>query len=75
MNTNQIRTPGLDIKQTTGVKCESCENETFVETFFLRKASKLLTGSSQDSLIPIPTFQCSKCDHINKEFTPNFDNA
>jgi hypothetical protein len=72
---NQLRAPGIDIKQTTAIKCESCEGETFVETFYLRKASKLLTGSSQDSLIPIPTFQCSKCNHINKEFVPNFDNA
>lgn len=75
MNNNQLRAPGIDIKQTSAIKCESCENETFNETVFLRKASKLLTGSSQDTLIPIPTFQCSKCGHINKEFIPNFDIA
>jgi hypothetical protein len=72
---NQLRAPGIDIKQTIAIKCESCEGETFTETFYLRKASKLLTGSMQDSLIPIPTFQCSKCNHINKEFIPNFDKA
>ena len=69
---NQFSTPGINIQQTTEVKCEACENETFVEVAFIRKASKLLTGSSSDSLIPIPTFACSKCHHINKEFTPKF---
>ena len=69
---NQYSAPGINIQQTAGIKCESCENETFVEVVFLRKASKLLTGSSSDSIIPIPTFACSKCQHINKEFTPKF---
>ncbi len=72
---NKMKMPGLDIKQTTAIKCESCENETFSEVVYLRKASKLLTGSSQDSIVPIPTFQCSKCGHINKEFTPKIDIA
>jgi uncharacterized Zn finger protein len=75
MMDNKMKMPGLDIKQTTAIKCESCENETFSEVVYLRKASKLLTGSSQDSIVPIPTFQCSKCGHINKEFTPKIDIA
>jgi uncharacterized Zn finger protein len=75
MNGPSIKQPGVDIRQTTGIKCESCENETFQEVVYIRKASKLLTGSPQDTIIPIPTFQCSKCGHINKDFTPNFDIA
>jgi hypothetical protein len=63
----------IDPKNTTAIKCEECENETFREVVFIRKASKLLTGQPQDSVIPIPTFECSKCNHINKEFTPNFN--
>ena len=37
---------------------------------FIRRASKLLTGQANDSMIPIPTFQCDACSHINKEFLP-----
>ncbi len=57
---------------STAVKCENveCANETFVEVVFIRKVSKLLTGAAKDSYAPIPTFQCSKCGHINKEFIP-----
>lgn len=60
-------------KNSTSVKCESCEGETFREVVFLRKISKLFTGSATDSLIPVPTFQCANCGHINEEFTPKFD--
>lgn len=62
----------IDPKNTTPIKCEECENETFVEVVFIRKASKLLTGQTQDAIIPIPTFQCASCKHINKEFVPKF---
>jgi hypothetical protein len=63
----------IDPKNTTSMQCEECKGETFTEVVYLRKASKLLTGQPQDSIIPIPTFQCSKCNHINKEFIINFN--
>jgi len=64
--------PGLNISldQTKGVKCEKCSNETFQDAFLLRKASRLLTGTAQDALIPIQVFACTKCGHVNEEFLP-----
>ena len=56
------------LSQTTPVKCEECESEYFTEVLALRKASKLLTGSEQDTIIPIPTMRCADCGHINKDF-------
>lgn len=64
--------PMINPKDTTAVKCEGCEGETFTEVFFLRKVSKLLSMTSSDQIVPVPTFQCSSCGHINKEFTPKF---
>lgn len=60
----------ITLDKTTPVKCEKCENETFIEGVMLRKASRLLTGTSQDAMIPIPVFSCSKCGHVNDEFLP-----
>ena len=65
--------PGIDIKKnSSAVKCdiEDCSSETFTEVVYIRKVSKLVTGAPKDSFVPIPTFQCSKCGHINKEFIP-----
>jgi hypothetical protein len=36
----------------------------------LRKVSRFLTGEAQDGVIPIPTFICTKCGHVNKDFYP-----
>lgn len=63
---------GIRFEQTTGIICEECSNNTFTETYLLRRVSKFLvaTQSSKDQLIPIPVFQCSKCAHVNSEFMP-----
>lgn len=58
------------LDKTTGVTCESCGSETFQEALLLRKVSKFLTGQAQDGILPIPTFVCSKCGHVNQEFYP-----
>lgn len=53
------------------VKCEKCENDTFQDVVYLFKISKLITGGPQDTLVPMPSFKCTACGHINAEFTPN----
>lgn len=60
----------IDLKKTTGVACDECGNETFQEGLMLRKVSRFLTGDAQDGVIPIPTFVCTKCGHVNKDFYP-----
>jgi uncharacterized Zn finger protein len=59
---------GLD--KTVAASCDECQNEIFQEGILLRKASRFLTGTSQDAIIPIPVFMCSKCGHVNEEFLP-----
>ena len=60
----------ISLDKTTGVTCDSCKNNIFQEGVMLRKASRFLTGTSQDALIPIPVFTCTKCGHVNDEFLP-----
>ena len=67
MNTpkQQIR---IDFSNTTSITCDECGNDTFIEVVYLRKVSKLLTGSPEDQLIPIPSYACAKCHHMNDKF-------
>lgn len=58
------------LAKTTPIVCEECGCERFVEVTLLRKVSKLLIGAQDDAVIPIPTFACHKCGHINKDFMP-----
>lgn len=60
----------ISLDKTKEVACEKCGNNVFIEGMLLRKASRLLTGTSQDALIPIPVFACSKCGNVNDEFLP-----
>jgi uncharacterized Zn finger protein len=72
LGANQSHAPKLNISldKTTGVTCEKCGGHTFTEGLIIRKASKFLTGTEKDAVIPIPTFVCSNCGHVNQEFLP-----
>lgn len=69
MNQEQVKL-NISLDKTTPIVCDECGNETFTQVLLLRKASKFLTGTAQDALMPIPTFACAKCNHVNEEFQP-----
>lgn len=69
MNNDQVKL-NISLDKTTSIVCDECGNETFTQVLLLRKASKFLTGTAQDALMPIPTFACAKCNHVNEEFQP-----
>jgi len=60
----------ISLDKTTPVSCDECGNTSFSEALLLRKASRFLTGTQQDALIPISVFMCTKCYHVNEEFLP-----
>ena len=60
----------VSLDKTTPIVCEECSNQVFTEGLMLRKASKFLTGTPQDAIVPIPVFRCSKCGHTNSDFLP-----
>lgn len=60
----------ISLDKTTPMVCEECENQSFQECVLIRKASKFLTGTNQDAIIPIPVFSCTKCGHVNEDLLP-----
>ena len=70
MNNPQQPQMNVDMSQTTAEVCESCENETFIQVYQMRRLSALLSPAGQESMIPIQVFACAKCGHINKGFLP-----
>lgn len=70
LNSNQQAPTRVTLKDTDAVVCDECKNTTFTEAMMMRKASRLLTGAPKDSYIPIPTFVCTSCGHVNDEFIP-----
>lgn len=60
----------VSLDRTLPLICEECGSQAFQEALMLRKVSKFLTGDAQDGIVPIGTFACVKCGHVNKEFYP-----
>ena len=60
----------ITMDKTTPILCEACQNETFNQVTFLREVSKFIAGTEQDALVPIPSFACTKCGHVNEKFQP-----
>ena len=59
----------VNINNTEIVTCNDCECTEFREVYQIRGLSALMSPTGQATLIPIKMFQCSSCNHINKEFS------
>jgi uncharacterized Zn finger protein len=67
MEDNIIR-PKIDLKEQPTIVCEKCSSMYFKEVTMIKKVTKLLTGSSEDTIVPFPTYMCNECGHVNEEF-------
>ena len=65
---DEIIKPKINLKDQPTVECEKCDSRFFKEVVLIKKVSKLLTGSSEDTIIPFPTYRCDDCGHVNKDF-------
>ena len=61
-------TQTIDVSQTTPIKCEKCENQTFKQTLLIRRVSALVSPNGQEQYVPIAVFACEKCGSVNAEF-------
>ena len=64
---NIIR-PKINLREQPTILCEECGSKFFKEVSMLKKVPKLLTGSSEDTIVPFPTYMCNDCGHVNKDF-------
>jgi uncharacterized Zn finger protein len=65
---DEILKPKIDLRQQETVVCEKCGSKFFKEVVLIKRVPKLLTGASEDTLVPFPTYRCDNCGHINDEF-------
>lgn len=70
---DEIIKPRINLKEQPTIVCGDCGGMYFKEVTLLKKVSKILTGSSEDTIVPFPTYMCNTCGHVNEEFQL-FDN-
>jgi hypothetical protein len=60
----------VDLSSATDVVCELCACRVFDAVALIKKVSALVSPTGKEGHVPIQTFACKKCGHINKEFDP-----
>jgi uncharacterized Zn finger protein len=65
---DEILKPRIDLKQQPTITCDDCGSKYFKEVVLLKKVPKLLTGSSEDTIVPFPTYMCNSCGFVNEDF-------
>ena len=60
--------PGLqiDISKTDTIVCDECGNASFIQAFFLKKVSALVSPTGKEAIVPIQVFCCGNCGAIPK---------
>jgi len=66
----EIEKPKISLPDQPTIKCENCDSIYFREVIYIKKVSKILTGTGEDTIIPFPIYKCDNCGHVNKDFNP-----
>ena len=58
----------VDINDTEMVKCDDCGNASFIQAFFLRRLSALMSPTGQEAMIPVQVYSCGNCGAVAEGF-------
>ena len=56
----------IDISKADTIVCEECGNASFIQAFFLKKLSALMSPTGKESIVPMQVFSCGNCGKIPK---------
>ena len=56
----------IDIGDTETIVCEECGHASFIQSFFLKRISPLVSPTGKEAIVPIQVFACGNCGTIPK---------
>tara|TARA_B100001287_G_C22555828_1_gene469033 strand:+ start:99 stop:344 length:246 start_codon:yes stop_codon:yes gene_type:complete len=56
--------PQLDISKADTIQCQECGNASFIQSFFLKKISALMSPTGQEAIVPVQVFSCGNCGTV-----------
>ena len=65
-----IGKPKIDLREQPTITCEKCGGIFFREVTILKRVSRLLTGTPQDTDVPFLINQYNPSGHVNKDQNP-----
>ena len=63
-----------DISQTDTITCEKCGNASFIQSYFLKRVSALVSPTGKEAIVPILVFACGNCGTIPKNMMSMVEN-
>ena len=60
----------IDINDTEMIKCDDCGNASFIQAFFLRRLSALMSPTGQEAMIPVQVYSCGNCGKVPEKLMP-----
>ena len=51
------------------IVCENCGNASFIQAFFLKKVSTLVSPTGKEAIVPMQVFSCGNCGTIPQNMT------
>jgi len=70
LSENAPRLRPQDLASAKDLKCDECGHMYFSPVVLIKVVSALLSPTGKQINVPVQTFECSKCHHVNKEFVP-----
>ena len=59
----------VDLSKAETVKCESCGNYSFIQSYFIKKISAIMSPNGQEAIVPVQVFSCGNCGEVPKIFS------
>jgi len=69
MSTEQQPGVQIDISKADTISCEECGNASFIQAFFLKKISALMSPTGKEAIVQMQVFSCGNCGTIPKTMT------
>ena len=60
----------LKAEDLVDIICENCGSRYFKQVNAFKRLSALVSPTGKEQIVPVPTFRCDDCGHINEEFEP-----
>ena len=57
----------VDLSQADNVVCKYCGNHSFIQSFFLKKISALMSPTGQEAIVPIQVYSCGNCGEVYRD--------
>ena len=61
----------VDLSQAESVKCEECDNYSFIQSYFIKRLSPLISPTGEEAMVPIQVFSCGNCGTVPKKMMPS----